>query len=121
MPKAKAFHLVLLLHFTSCLLEFVAHIIPQFTVLDIAMAFHDDYHEVVDLIESMLVFVLNELQRRSQYRQLIEAVQKLYPRARPFCVGLDEHAKVPRITFLEAKRILREELGLASDDCKNFT
>ncbi|KAM3509007.1 hypothetical protein MY11210_006502 [Beauveria gryllotalpidicola] len=95
--------------------------VTEFTVLDIAMAFHNDYHEVVDLIESMLVFVVNELQRRSQYKQLIEAVQKLYPRARPFCAGLDEHGKVPRITFLEAKRILREELGLASDDCKNFT
>ncbi|PQK11555.1 hypothetical protein BB8028_0003g01790 [Beauveria bassiana] len=95
--------------------------VTEFTVLDIAMTFHDDYHEVVDLIESMLVFVVKELQRRSQYKQLIEAVQQLYPRARPFCVGLDEHGKVPRITFQEAKRILREELGLASDDCKNFT
>ncbi|OAR02269.1 hypothetical protein LLEC1_03273 [Akanthomyces lecanii] len=95
--------------------------VTEFTVLDIAMIFRDDYHEVVDLVESMLVFVLNELQRRSQYKQLIEAVQKLYPRAEPFRVGLDEHGKVPRITFSEAKRILREELDLESDDSKNFT
>lgn len=85
------------------------------------MAFHNDYHEVVELVESMLVFVLNELQQRNHYKQLVEAVQKLYPRARPFRVGLDEHGKVPRITFLEAKRILREDLGLESDDSKNFT
>ncbi|KAJ6781994.1 hypothetical protein PWT90_01281 [Aphanocladium album] len=95
--------------------------VTEFTVLDIAMAFDDDYHEVVNLIESMLVFVLTELQRRSQYKKLIEEVQKLYPRAQPFCLSLDTHGKVPRITFLEAKRILREELGLASDDGKNFT
>lgn len=107
--------------FASCLLTFVTHIEPQFTVLDIAMSFNDDYYEVVDLVESMLVFVLNELQRRSEYKQLIEAVQKLYPLAQPFHVGLDEHGKVPRITFLEAKRILRDELGLVSDDSKNFT
>lgn len=93
----------------------------QFTVLDIAMTFQNDYHEVVDMIESMLVFVLTELQQRSQYSKLIEAVQELYPRARPFRVGLDEHGKVPRITFLEAKRLLREELGRASDDGKDFT
>ncbi|KAJ3497398.1 hypothetical protein NLG97_g1929 [Lecanicillium saksenae] len=95
--------------------------VTEFTVLDIAMAFNDDYHEVVNLIESMLVFVLNELQQRSQYRRLVEEVQKLYPRARPFCVGFDDHGKVPRISFFEAKRILRDELGFTSDDCKNLT
>ncbi|KJZ75427.1 hypothetical protein HIM_05123 [Hirsutella minnesotensis 3608] len=95
--------------------------VTEFTVLDIAMAFHDDYLEVVDLIESMVVFVLNELQRREQYKHLIKAVQKIYPRARPFLVGLDEHGKVIRTTFLEAKRILREELGIASEDSKKFT
>ncbi|KAK2612472.1 hypothetical protein QQS21_001576 [Conoideocrella luteorostrata] len=85
------------------------------------MTFQDDYHEVVELIESMLVFVFRNLQERKQYKKLLEAVLKLYPSARPFQIGLDEHGRVPRITFLEAKRILREELGLDSDDGKNFT
>jgi aspartyl-tRNA synthetase len=93
----------------------------QFTVLDIAMAFDHDYQEVIDLIESMLVFVFKELQGREQYKQLIALVQEMYPGVRPFRVGLNEHGKVPRITFLEAKRILREEFGLESDDSKNFT
>ncbi|KAL2016554.1 hypothetical protein VTK56DRAFT_3411 [Thermocarpiscus australiensis] len=93
----------------------------EFTVLDIGMAFQDDYHEVVELIESMLVFVFRGLQERKQYRQLIEVVQRHYPSVRPFRIGLDEHGKVPRVTFLEAKRILREELGLNTDDDKNFT
>ncbi|KAE8422689.1 aspartate-tRNA ligase [Aspergillus pseudocaelatus] len=95
--------------------------LTEFTVLDIAMAFEDDYQEVVDLIESMLLFIFKELQGRKQYRQLIALVQEMYPGFQPFRVGLDEHGKVPRITFLEAKRILREEIGLASDDSKNFT
>lgn len=85
------------------------------------MAFQNDYHEVVDLIESMLVFVFRNLQERKQYKQLIELVKKCYPSARPFQMGLGEHGNVPRITFSEAKRILREELGLESDDEKNFT
>ncbi|PYH97586.1 aspartate-tRNA ligase [Aspergillus ellipticus CBS 707.79] len=93
----------------------------EFTVLDIGMVFRDDYHEVVELIESMLVFVFRGLQERKQYRHLTEIVQRLYPSARPFRIGLDEHGKVPRITFLEAKRILREELGAETDDTKNFT
>ncbi|KAE8161313.1 aspartate-tRNA ligase [Aspergillus tamarii] len=95
--------------------------LTEFTVLDIAMAFEDDYQEVVDLIESMLVFVFKELQGRKQYRQLIALVQEMYPGVRPFRVGSDEHGKFPRITFLEAKRILREEIGVDSDDSKNFT
>lgn len=85
------------------------------------MVFQDDYHEVVELIESMLVFVFRGLQERKQYRYLVEIVQRLYPSARPFRIGLDENGKVPRITFLEAKRILREELGFETDDKKNFT
>ena len=85
------------------------------------MAFEDDYQEVVDLIESMLVFVFRELQGRKQYRQLIALVQEMYPGVRPFRVGSDGHGKLPRITFLEAKRILREEIGIDSDDSKNFT
>ena len=85
------------------------------------MAFQDDYQEVVELIESMLVFVFRGLQQRKQHRDLIELVRRHYPSARPFCVGLDENGKVPRIAFLEAKRILREELGFDTNDDKNFT
>ncbi|PWY86281.1 aspartate-tRNA ligase [Aspergillus heteromorphus CBS 117.55] len=93
----------------------------EFTVLDIGMVFRDDYHEVVELIESMLVFVFRGLQERKQYRHLTEIVQTFYPSARPFQIGLDEHGKIPRVTFLEAKRILREELGIETEDTKNFT
>ena len=85
------------------------------------MVFRDDYHEVVEMIESMLLFVFRGLQERKQYRNLTKIVEKLYPSARQFRVGLDEQGRVPRITFLEAKRILREELGLLTDDKKDFT
>lgn len=85
------------------------------------MVFRDDYHEVVEMIESMLVFVFRGLQERKQYRYLTENVKRLYPSASEFRIGLDEHGKVPRITFMEAKRILREELGFEADDKKNFT
>ncbi|KAK0621751.1 aspartate-tRNA ligase [Bombardia bombarda] len=93
----------------------------EFTVLDIGMAFRDDYREVMGLIEEMLVFVFRGLQERRQYRQLIEVARGLYPSAGRFRVGLDEQGRVPRVSFLEAKRILREELGVETDDGKNFT
>ena len=85
------------------------------------MVIQDDYHEVVEMIESMLVFVFRGLQERKQYRFLIEIVERLYPSAKQFRVGLDEHGKIPRITFMEARRILREELGFEADDKKDFT
>lgn len=85
------------------------------------MAFHEDYDEVVKMIESMLVFVFRGLQERKQYRNLTEIVKRLYPSAGQFRIGLDERGRVPHITFMEAKRILREELGFDADDDKNFT
>lgn len=85
------------------------------------MVIEDDYHEVVEMIESMLVFVLRGLQERKQYRHLIEIVQTLYPSAKQFRIGLDEDGKIPRVTFMEARRILREELGFEADDKKDFT
>lgn len=85
------------------------------------MVFQHDYHEVMELIESMLVFVLGELQQRKQYRHLIEAFKSLYPSTRDLKISLDKTGLVPRITFMEAKRILREELGFETEDNKNFT
>jgi aspartyl/asparaginyl-tRNA synthetase len=85
------------------------------------MVFQENYHEVVELIESMLLFVFRGLQERKQYRELTELVKKAYPSAREFRIGLDENGKVPRVSFLEAKRILREDLGFEADNKKNFT
>ncbi|USP79399.1 hypothetical protein yc1106_06673 [Curvularia clavata] len=95
--------------------------LTEFTVLDIGMVFQNDYHEVMELIESMLVFVFRALQERTSYKHLIETFMNLYPSARDFKISLDKTGKVPRITFLEAKRILREELGFETQDNKNFT
>lgn len=85
------------------------------------MVFSQDYHEVVEMIESMIVFVYRGLQERNQYRRLIETVKKINPLVRDFKVGVDESGNVPRITFMEAKRILRQDLGFDTSDDKNFT
>ena len=69
---------------------------------------------MVEMIESMLVFVFRGLQERKHYRHLIDIMERLYPSAKQLRLGLDEHGKISRITFLEARRILREELGLRS-------
>jgi aspartyl-tRNA synthetase len=43
------------------------------------MVFQDNYHEVAELIECMLVFVFRGLQERKRFKPLLEAVEKLYP------------------------------------------
>jgi aspartyl/asparaginyl-tRNA synthetase len=93
----------------------------QFTLLGINMTYQDDWHEVVDTIGSMLVFVFRALQERKQFAALIETVKMYYPSSRPFRIGLDNQGKVPRITWMEAKRILREELGCNTSNKEDFT
>ncbi|KAK5653279.1 hypothetical protein OQA88_9178 [Cercophora sp. LCS_1] len=92
-----------------------------FTDLDMVMAFDNDYHEIVGLVELMVLFVFTELEEREPYRQLVEVVRRHYPSAKPFQLGIDEDCKVRRTTFLGAKRILREKVGGETDDDKNFT
>lgn len=94
---------------------------PQFTLLGINMTYQDDWHEAVDMIGSMLVFVFRALQERKQFSTLIDTVKKYYPSSRPFRIGLDKQGKVPRITWMEAKRMLREELGFHTSDKEDIT
>ncbi|KAJ5512835.1 hypothetical protein N7463_002387 [Penicillium fimorum] len=95
--------------------------LTEFTVLGTGMVFQEDYHEVVDMMESMILFVFKGLQEREQYRNLIETVKKYYPTAREFRVGLNEQGKVPRISFLQAKHLLREELDFNAVDDQDLT
>jgi hypothetical protein len=64
------------------------------------------------MIGSILVFVFRELQECKQFVGLIETLRKYYPSSRPFRIGLDSQGRVPRITWVEAKRMLREELAI---------
>lgn len=80
------------------------------------MVLEENYYEVMDLMDSMIVFVLKGLQERKKYRDLIEIVQNHYPTAQDFRIGLDEQGKIPRISFKEAKRMLRDELGFKTED-----
>jgi hypothetical protein len=73
------------------------------------------------MIGSMLVFVFRALQERKQFATLMETVKEYYPSSKPFQVGLDEQGKVPRITWIEAKRVLREELSFHTSDQEDFT
>ncbi|KAH1876996.1 hypothetical protein KXX08_008013, partial [Aspergillus fumigatus] len=95
--------------------------LTEFTLLGTAMVLEENYYEVMDLMDSMIVFVLKGLQERKKYRDLIEIVQNHYPTAQDFRIGLDEQGKIPRISFKEAKRMLRDELGFKTEDTDDLS
>jgi aspartyl-tRNA synthetase len=93
----------------------------QVTVLDMAMVFQDNEDELVDMVESMLVFVCRGLQQREQFRPLIEVVQKTHPSAKPLQLVSARRGKAMRMPITEARRILREKLGVTWQDGRILT
>ena len=76
--------------------------LTEFTGLDFEMTFDHHYHEVLGFGEELLVFILNELQKR--YTKQIAVVQKTYPKAGDFKVP----KKALRLKYLEGVQILKD-------------
>ncbi|KAH8928548.1 aspartyl-tRNA synthetase [Atractiella rhizophila] len=75
--------------------------LTEFTGLDLEMAFEEHYHEVMNLVDTMLKFIFSGL--REQYKRDIEIVREQFP-SDDF-VWLDETL---RLTYPEAVALLRE-------------
>lgn len=73
----------------------------EFTGLDLEMSFERHYHEVLELIESLFIFLFSELKTR--YAKEIETVKKQFPV--PDFI-LPEDGKPVRFTFTEAVDLL---------------
>lgn len=87
--------------------SFTARHLTEFTGLDLEMEIKDDYHEVVDMLESLMLFIFRGLKER--YSKETELIGKVYS-VQPF--KLPEN--VPRLQFQEGIAMLREageELG----------
>ncbi|KAL3229492.1 Aspartate--tRNA ligase, cytoplasmic [Nakaseomyces bracarensis] len=81
----------------------------EFTGLDMEMAFEEHYHEVLDVLSELFVFLFTELKKR--YAKEIELVRKQYP-VEDF--KLPKDGKMVRITYKEGIKMLRDagkELG----------
>ncbi|KAI9817704.1 MAG: hypothetical protein M1832_004598 [Thelocarpon impressellum] len=77
--------------------------LTEFVGLDLEMTFKVHYHEVLDVLEGLFVFIFNGLKER--YAKEIEIVRRQYP-VEEFKVP--EDGKMLRITFAEGIRMLRE-------------
>ncbi|KAI5840656.1 hypothetical protein DFP73DRAFT_557274 [Morchella snyderi] len=75
----------------------------EFTGLDLEMAFEEHYHEVIEVLESLFVFIFNGL--RERFAKEIAIVREQYP-VEEFRIPKD--GKVLRIKFKEGISMLRE-------------
>jgi aspartyl-tRNA synthetase len=81
--------------------SFTARHLTEFTGLDLEMEIEKDYHEVVDLLEKLMLFIFHGLaERYSKETELIRKVYSVHPFKLP--------AKVPRLHFDEGIKLLRE-------------
>ncbi|KAF2861457.1 aspartyl-tRNA synthetase [Piedraia hortae CBS 480.64] len=77
--------------------------LTEFVGLDMEMPFVNNYHEVVSLLEELMLFIFNGLGKR--YSKAVEVVRSVYnvPEFK-----LPEAGKVPRLAFSEGIQMLRE-------------
>jgi nondiscriminating aspartyl-tRNA synthetase len=84
--------------------------LTEFTGLDLEMAFEEDYHEVVEVLENLMLYIFNGL--RTKYKRETDLVRSIY-HVDEF--KLPEAGKVPRIPFSEGIQMLRDD-GLEIGD-----
>ncbi|KAH9895512.1 aspartyl-tRNA synthetase [Xylariomycetidae sp. FL2044] len=76
----------------------------EFTGLDMEMEIEDHYHEVLHMIEGLMLFIFRGLQERC--KEQIALIRTIYP-SEDFL--LPEPGKEVRLTFAEGQKLLREE------------
>lgn len=84
--------------------------LTEFTGLDLEMAFEENYHEVVEVLERLMLHIFNGL--RTRYKRETDLVRSIY-HVDEF--KLPEAGKVPRIPFAEGIQMLRDD-GLEIGD-----
>ncbi|KAK4189003.1 hypothetical protein QBC35DRAFT_494952 [Podospora australis] len=86
--------------------------LTEFTMLELVFHIRNDWNELLDFADILLVHLVRSLQEREKYTRLTRTAKRLYPRADTFKLGLDSNHKLLRVKFNEAKAILRDSLGL---------
>jgi len=78
--------------------------LTEFTGLDLEMEFQEHYHEVVDLLEELMLFIFNGLKER--YKSETDLIRSIY-HVEEF--KLPEVGKTVRLPFAEGIRMLKED------------
>ena len=78
--------------------------LTEFTGLDLEMEFEKNYHEVVSLLEELMLHIFHGL--KSRYKKETDLVRSIY-HVEDF--ALPAAGSVPRLTFAEGIQMLRED------------
>lgn len=87
--------------------------LTEFTGLDFEMVIKNDYHEVLSFGEKLMLYIIRNLQERSEYKRLTKVVDDVFPGAGNF--KLPSGDKAQRFTFAEAVKLLNENGTEASE------
>lgn len=90
-------------------------------MLEVVFALQKDWTEVIDIAESLLISLIRSIQGLEKYQRLTLTAQRLYPSAGSFKLGLTDNGKLLRVRFSEAKTILKNDLGLITQNHDDFT
>jgi len=90
-------------------------------MLELVFNLQNDWIEILEVADSLLVFLIRSLQEREKYNALTQLARELYPLAGTFKLGLNRNGKLLRIKFSEAKAILKDFLGWQSDAQEDLT
>lgn len=86
-------------------------------MLEVTMAIEHHWHEMIDVVEAYFIFVVRGLQERSKFKHLISLAKRLYSSAGDFKLGVDpKNNSLPRLSFTQAKQLLREQGGIETKD-----
>lgn len=88
----------------------------QFTMLEAVFNLKNDWLEVIDFAEGLLIFLVQDLQKSDKYRSLTQTALTLYSVTGTLKLGLTAEMKLLRLTFLECKELLRRTLGIQAED-----
>jgi aspartyl/asparaginyl-tRNA synthetase len=75
--------------------------LTEFTGLDLEMEIENNYHEVIDLLENLMLFIFKGLNDR--YSKETKLIGEVYP-VHPFKLP----TKAPRLSFIEGIKMLRD-------------
>lgn len=89
-------------------------------MLELVFSLCQGWGEILDLMDELLVFLIRSVQERSKYTNIVQTAQRLHSSACIFRLGL-VNGKLIRITFRDAKLILRTSLGMQSNFNDDFT
>ena len=88
----------------------------EFTGMDLEMTFEEHYHEVLDVLSDLFVFIFAELKKR--YAKEIEIVRKQYP-VEDFKLPAD--GKMVRLNYKEGIEMLRAAGKTELSDCEDLS